>query len=80
LLFSGKGSVIRWMRDHRYLEMEHLVCIDPDKFKELMPEWPEYVKRESISAGTLTHKESGYIQEIVQVSRAHINFLNKGLI
>ena len=52
-----------------YLIEEHnsqMVAIDPDIFKSQMPEWPEYTKNASERAGTLWHKESGYLQELAQ--------------
>eukprot|EP01049_Picozoa_sp_SAG25_P007209 SAG25_NODE_576_length_6788_cov_7.020033_3_plen_55_part_00 len=40
--------------------------IDPDYFKRVMPEWPEYCRRVPDAAGGLCHQESGYLQEIAQ--------------
>ena len=42
-----------------------IVCIDPDHFKKMMPEWSAYTKSGG-DAGTLCHKESGFLQEIAQ--------------
>merc|ERR1719228_2467624 len=57
---------MRWLLAHGYLPLKHLVHIDPDYFKTLMPEWKGYLKRDISSAGTLCHRESGYIQELAQ--------------
>ncbi|CAM9713837.1 unnamed protein product, partial [Sphacelaria rigidula] len=43
-----------------------IVAIDPDAFKAVFPEWPEYCRRCPEKAGSLTRKESGYLVEIAQ--------------
>ncbi len=40
--------------------------IDPDKIKNTLPDMPGYVRENRLMAGSLTHKESGYIAEIVE--------------
>ena len=62
---AGKGFVLSWMSRNGYFPLEDIVCIDPDHFKKMMPEWPAYVKHGS-DAGTLCHRESGFLQEIAQ--------------
>eukprot|EP00050_Salpingoeca_kvevrii_P009904 m.5432 g.5432 ORF g.5432 m.5432 type:complete len:556 (+) comp2513_c0_seq1:125-1792(+) len=59
---AGKGYSLSWMSRHDFFPLENIVRIDPDHFKHLMPEWPEYIARDSDHAGSLTHRESGYIQ------------------
>eukprot|EP00397_Hematodinium_sp_SG-2012_P007570 GEMP01007617.1.p1 GENE.GEMP01007617.1~~GEMP01007617.1.p1 ORF type:complete len:714 (+),score=128.89 GEMP01007617.1:215-2356(+) len=61
---AGKGHVMRWLSNNEYLPLEEVVHIDPDYFKRLMPEWKKYVELSDENAGTLTHKESGFIQEL----------------
>mmetsp|Transcript_6645 Transcript_6645/g.16238 ORF Transcript_6645/g.16238 Transcript_6645/m.16238 type:complete len:331 (+) Transcript_6645:121-1113(+) len=67
---AGKGYTMRWMSAHGYFPLEKVVRIDPDHFKNVMPEWEGYVKmdreRGTFKAGGLTHRESGYLQEIAQ--------------
>lgn len=64
---AGKGYVLGWLSSKGILPLEHIAKIDPDHFKLCMPEWPVYVSKGKVSmAGTLTHKESGYIAEIAQ--------------
>mmetsp|Transcript_27734 Transcript_27734/g.45136 ORF Transcript_27734/g.45136 Transcript_27734/m.45136 type:complete len:430 (+) Transcript_27734:199-1488(+) len=63
---AGKGYTMRWMSAHGYFPLESVVRIDPDHFKSVMPEWDGYVKADKFTAGNLTHRESGYIQEIAQ--------------
>jgi len=62
---AGKGYVFSWMDDHKVFPLSDIVCIDPDRFKEAMPEWQGYLQRRK-DAGTLCHAESAYIQEIAQ--------------
>eukprot|EP00298_Acanthocystis_sp_HF-20_P013198 c20253_g2_i3.p1 GENE.c20253_g2_i3~~c20253_g2_i3.p1 ORF type:complete len:619 (-),score=226.48 c20253_g2_i3:100-1911(-) len=62
---AGKGYAFSWMSKNNYFPLEHVVHIDPDYFKSAMPEWKGYVEQSAI-AGTLCHKESGYIAEIAQ--------------
>eukprot|EP00299_Pterocystis_sp_00344_P016292 c8172_g1_i2.p1 GENE.c8172_g1_i2~~c8172_g1_i2.p1 ORF type:complete len:673 (+),score=132.56 c8172_g1_i2:48-2066(+) len=65
---AGKGYALSWMSANGYLPLEHIVHVDPDHFKELMPEWKLYQKhspnKEEI--GTMCHKESCYLAEIAQ--------------
>ncbi|KAJ8614254.1 hypothetical protein CTAYLR_001107 [Chrysophaeum taylorii] len=63
---AGKGYALHWLSEHGYFPLEDIVHIDPDRFKEMMPEWPGYVSRDRDSAGSLTHRESGYLAEITQ--------------
>lgn len=62
---AGKGFVLSWMSRNGYFPLEDIVCIDPDHFKTMMPEWRHYTT-EGSDAGTLCHRESGFLQEIAQ--------------
>mmetsp|Transcript_22664 Transcript_22664/g.52905 ORF Transcript_22664/g.52905 Transcript_22664/m.52905 type:complete len:529 (-) Transcript_22664:5-1591(-) len=62
---SGKGYTLQKMSEVGHFPMEEMVRIDPDHFKSLMPEWKGYV-RSGKCAGSLTHLESCYLQEICQ--------------
>jgi hypothetical protein len=64
---AGKGHTLAWMSKTGFFPLESLVRIDPDMFRTLLPEWPQYVAHAPLDAGTLTHKEAGFIQEIAQV-------------
>lgn len=67
----GKGYAFEYMSQMGHFPIEKIVRIDPDFFKSLMPEWQGYVDANS-DAGTLTHKESCFIQEIcVEVALKH---------
>ena len=62
----GQGFVMSWMSEAGIFPLEQIVHIDPDHFKRIMPEWDAYVEHDAEQAGTLCHRESGYIQEIAQ--------------
>ncbi len=63
---SGKGYALRWMSSNNIFPLEEIVHIDPDHCKSLMPEWKGYVEANSLNAGGLCHKESGFIQELCE--------------
>jgi len=63
---SGKGYTMSWLSRHNIFPLEHIVHIDSDHFKSLMPEWKGYVSHNAEEAGTMCHKESGFLQEIAQ--------------
>lgn len=61
----GKGYTFETMSKLGHFPIENIVRIDPDFFKQLMPEWNGYVSAGK-DAGSLCHKESGYLQELCQ--------------
>lgn len=63
---AGKGFALSWMSQHGYFPLEYIVHIDSDSFKQVMPEWDEYVRRDRDGGASLMHQESGYLQEIAQ--------------
>eukprot|EP00301_Raphidiophrys_heterophryoidea_P022329 c6513_g1_i2.p1 GENE.c6513_g1_i2~~c6513_g1_i2.p1 ORF type:complete len:622 (+),score=132.55 c6513_g1_i2:100-1866(+) len=63
---AGKGYALSWMSQNKFFPLENIVHIDPDHFKQMMPEWPGYVAQAGETAGAMCHRESGYIAEIAQ--------------
>ena len=63
---AGKGWVMNWMSTLDILPLRSIVHIDPDRFKQMMPEWAGHVRRDAASAGTRCHKESGLLAELAQ--------------
>ncbi|KAH8072119.1 zeta toxin [Aureococcus anophagefferens] len=61
-----KGWVMNWMSTLDILPLRSIVHIDPDRFKQMMPEWAGHVRRDAASAGTRCHKESGLLAELAQ--------------
>ena len=63
---AGKGWVMNWMSQREILPLRRIVHVDPDRFKQLMPEWVGYARRAADRAGTLCHRESGTLAELAQ--------------
>eukprot|EP00051_Salpingoeca_urceolata_P013373 m.167766 g.167766 ORF g.167766 m.167766 type:complete len:619 (+) comp17776_c0_seq5:285-2141(+) len=63
---AGKGYCLSWLSSNDIFPLENIVHIDPDHFKSMMPEWKQYVSRDQEEAGTLCHRETGFLQEIAQ--------------
>merc|ERR1712176_1303424 len=61
-----KGYALEWMSKMGFFPLEHIVHVDPDGFKLMMPEWSMYVASNSESAGTMCHMESTFMMEIAQ--------------
>eukprot|EP01063_Lacrimia_lanifica_P026749 TRINITY_DN3657_c2_g1_i1.p1 TRINITY_DN3657_c2_g1~~TRINITY_DN3657_c2_g1_i1.p1 ORF type:complete len:672 (+),score=241.48 TRINITY_DN3657_c2_g1_i1:103-2118(+) len=61
---AGKSYTIRWMSDHGYFPLPDIVQIDPDRFKEMLPEWDGYCTRDPRVSGSKCHRESGYLVEV----------------
>eukprot|EP01059_Diplonema_ambulator_P011222 TRINITY_DN2117_c0_g2_i1.p1 TRINITY_DN2117_c0_g2~~TRINITY_DN2117_c0_g2_i1.p1 ORF type:complete len:490 (+),score=98.76 TRINITY_DN2117_c0_g2_i1:679-2148(+) len=70
---AGKSHVIRWMSDRGYFPLPDFVQIDPDRFKEMLPEWQGYVDYDPMMAGARMRKESGYLVEIAQAKAMQMN-------
>jgi len=60
---SGKGYVLEYLVNHGYLGLENAVYINPDYFAKIMPEFEIY-RSEGAGEGAMTHKESGYMEEL----------------
>ena len=58
-----QGYTLSWMSQHGFFPLDNIVHIDPDAFKMMMPEWPDYVARDRDSAGTMCHMESSFMVE-----------------
>lgn len=63
---AGKGYTMDHIRRYKLLSLPCMVEIDPDKFKQSLPEWSEYVRRDPLTAGTMCHKESCFLVELAQ--------------
>jgi len=40
---AGKSHVMHWMASKGYFPLQHVVRVDPDAFRKLLPEWEGYV-------------------------------------
>ncbi|EKX39091.1 hypothetical protein GUITHDRAFT_76626 [Guillardia theta CCMP2712] len=63
---AGKSRTIHWMSEQGLFPLPDIVQIDPDSFRERLPEWQGYIERDPSMAGRLTHKECGLCVEIAQ--------------
>ena len=63
---AGKGYVLHWLSEKGYFPLENIVHVDPDRFKTMMPEWSGYLSHDESSAGSLCHRESGFLAELAQ--------------
>lgn len=62
----GKSYAMRNLYHRRLFPLDRFVLVDPDRLKRQLPEMSGYMREHPHMAATLTHKESGYIAEIVQ--------------
>lgn len=63
---AGKTRTVRWMGERGILPLHDFVHVDPDAFKTALPEWEGYWRRNPLSAGLNTQRESGYLAEIAR--------------
>ena len=63
---AGKSRTMEWLSAHGIFPLSRIVQVDPDLFKTSLPEWDEYVRRNALSAGYHTRKETGMLCEITQ--------------
>ena len=61
---AGKSRVVSWLSSKGIFPLTDIVQIDPDAFRERLPEWKGYLANDPASAGMLTHRECGYCVEI----------------
>lgn len=61
---AGKGFVMKFLTSQDVIDLEQYTLIDPDAIKYTLPEMREYIEVNKSTAGSQTHQESGYIQEI----------------
>ena len=71
----GKGYALAWMSRKGIFPLEDIVHIDPDHFKQVMPEWQAYLQYgrkhgDPDIPGNRCHRESCYMQEIALEDRA----------
>lgn len=64
----GKGYALSWMSRNGFFPMESIAHVDPDGFKQMMPEWCTYVERNRSTAGSMCHAESTFMMEIAQLA------------
>jgi len=61
---AGKSRVVSWLSSQGIFPLTDIVQIDPDAFRERLPEWKGYKTHDAAAAGMLTHRECGYCIEV----------------
>ena len=61
---AGKSHTIQWLHDTGHFRLQRIVHCDADIFKAALPEWPEYVARDRLTAGAHCQRESGMLVEL----------------
>lgn len=62
---SGKGHTMQWLHSHQLFPADAFVNVNPDIIRELLPEFPGYIRSNPTNMGFLTQKEVGYICEVL---------------
>lgn len=61
----GKSHVLKFLHQKGLFPLKAFVQSDPDELRVQLPEFLEYSRRNAGTAGRLTHKEAGYISEVL---------------
>mmetsp|Transcript_16007 Transcript_16007/g.34672 ORF Transcript_16007/g.34672 Transcript_16007/m.34672 type:complete len:479 (-) Transcript_16007:3097-4533(-) len=62
---AGKSHTIRGLAAKGVFPLQSYVAVDPDEIRQQFPEFHLYASLSPEKAGELTHKEAGYVTEIV---------------
>mmetsp|Transcript_2937 Transcript_2937/g.6358 ORF Transcript_2937/g.6358 Transcript_2937/m.6358 type:complete len:634 (-) Transcript_2937:139-2040(-) len=65
---AGKGYTINELVTKGHFPLLAFVTIDPDAIRRRFPEFMLYVEHNPLVAGDLTHKEAGYVAEILTLA------------
>ena len=55
---------MKHLTKERVIDLSDYGLIDPDAIKYQLPEMDGYLEHDEANAGSMTHQESGYVQEI----------------
>jgi predicted kinase len=62
---AGKSHTIKQLASRGLFPLQSYVVIDPDDIRQHFPEYSLFAMSSPMHAGDLTHKEAGYVTEIV---------------
>ncbi|CAM9109153.1 unnamed protein product [Phaeothamnion confervicola] len=62
---AGKSHVLKWLASRGTFPLSAFVQSNPDHIRHMLPETAHYLARDRVSAGVFTHKEAGYIAEVL---------------
>lgn len=63
---AGKSRTVRWLHSEGIFPLHRFVVVEADRVKSMLPEMPAYVRENRRLAGTLLHRESCFIAEILE--------------
>lgn len=69
---AGKSHVLKRLNKTGDIDLSTYVMADPDRIKHDLPEMKIYLHTDRKTAGTLLHKESAYIQELLFRQALHM--------
>ena len=49
---AGKSHTIRWLADNGFFTLPNVVKVDPDAFRQELPEWDTYKRSDQETAGS----------------------------
>jgi hypothetical protein len=70
---AGKSHTLRYLSREGLFPLDRFIVVDPDMIKGIMPDTPHYIRHNRAMAGTLTHRESGFIAEIIIIEAMRQN-------
>lgn len=70
---AGKSHTLRYLSRENLFPLDRFIVVDPDMIKSIMPDTPNYIRHNRAMAGTLTHRESGFIAEIIIIEAMRQN-------
>lgn len=62
---AGKSRAMKWLDETGHFPLASFVQVDPDVIRYQLPEMSGYLQRDMATAGIMTHREAGYIAEIL---------------
>lgn len=65
---AGKSHTMKALVEKGCFPLRAFVSVDPDEIRRLLPEFHIYIDENPELAGELTHKEAGYIAEILTLA------------
>ena len=65
---AGKSYTMRKLVENGQFPLIAFITVDPDQIRQKLPEFQLYVESNPEVAGQLTHKEAGFIAEILTLA------------
>ena len=65
---AGKSHTLNYLKDKELFPLLAFVGIDPDRIRQMLPEFRLYIAEDQLTAGEMTRKEAGYVVEILTLA------------